>query len=379
MVCGLVSKTPIGRATEVEMSWNRSGCFLLAKQSGAVDVTGKSYYGTSKLHLIQVSVAAGQKEPVELGQVRSVATNVQFWSWNAVQNNSFFVGHGPLPCVMEVWNAVACKPSIKLGEERRNFLRCCHSLPLPPATEPGSKPDRRAKLGLNMAVIGGFGNLPGDVEVWDISKQEIIGLTKLPWTVDLSFSPDAYWLLASTTTPRLRVDNCLKIVRVNGEPVLEKAFDELYQADWRPVPVQHARALSPGRGVYKPKANNTLEGLFKTKKETSSGLFGRVMTGTNEKRSLTATQLGSNATTQTKPARTVPGMVPGMTIPANNNKGIDEVGNDWARMSEMQLAKQAVKLNRQLHRAYDISQKAAIKAQLDAITAECVRRRSQSS
>ncbi|EZG55474.1 hypothetical protein GNI_112300, partial [Gregarina niphandrodes] len=56
-----------------------------------------------------------------------------------------------------------------------------------------------------------------------------------------------------------------------------------------------------------------------------------------------------------------------------------EVGNDWARMSEMQLAKQAVKLNRQLHRAYDISQKAAIKAQLDAITAECVRRRSQSS
>ncbi|EZG55464.1 hypothetical protein GNI_112500 [Gregarina niphandrodes] len=29
MVCGLVSKTPIGRATEVEMSWNRSGCFLL--------------------------------------------------------------------------------------------------------------------------------------------------------------------------------------------------------------------------------------------------------------------------------------------------------------------------------------------------------------
>ena len=93
-----------------------------------------------------------------------------------------------------------------------------------------------------LMAIAGFGNLAGKVDIYDRRT-----LTKLT-TVDASntshyeWSPDGRFLLTATLSPRLRVDNGIKIWHCTGPLVHVQLTDELYQASWRPTPVD---ALPP--------------------------------------------------------------------------------------------------------------------------------------
>lgn len=90
-------------------------------------------------------------------------------------------------------------------------------------------------------LIAGFGNLAGQLDIYDLEKD----YTKLA-TIEASntsvceWSPDGKHILTATTSPRLRVDNGVRIWYVTGEIMYNQDMKELYQICWRPQsPSQH--------------------------------------------------------------------------------------------------------------------------------------------
>ena len=84
-------------------------------------------------------------------------------------------------------------------------------------------------------LIAGFGNLAGQLDIYDLEK----GYAKLA-TIEASntsvceWSPDGKHILTATTSPRLRVDNGVRIWHVTGGIMYNQDMKELYQICWRP-------------------------------------------------------------------------------------------------------------------------------------------------
>jgi len=91
-----------------------------------------------------------------------------------------------------------------------------------------------------LVLLGGFGNLAGKIDVYDRRS-----LTKIS-TIDASnasqceWSPDGKFILTATLSPRLRVDNGIKIWYLLGQLLHVQDCEELFQASWRPTPVDTA-------------------------------------------------------------------------------------------------------------------------------------------
>lgn len=84
-------------------------------------------------------------------------------------------------------------------------------------------------------VVAGFGNLQGSMDIYDRQT----GMRKI-CTIEASnasvceWSPDGRHILTATTSPRLRVDNGVKIWHYTGELMYNSEMDELYNVSWRP-------------------------------------------------------------------------------------------------------------------------------------------------
>lgn len=97
-------------------------------------------------------------------------------------------------------------------------------------------------------MLGGFGNMPGDIALWDVNKRKPLAPTfNAPCTVNVEWSPDSRYLLTTTTRPRLNVDNGYKLWSHRGVLLARKPFDMLFHALWRPAPASafEDRAASP--------------------------------------------------------------------------------------------------------------------------------------
>lgn len=62
-----------------------------------------------------------------------------------------------------------------------------------------------------MFVFLGFGNLSGEIEIWDCKKFEKIGSCKSNSAVSCIWAPDGKKFLTGVLNPRLRVDNNFKV------------------------------------------------------------------------------------------------------------------------------------------------------------------------
>lgn len=60
---------------------------------------------------------------------------------------------------------------------------------------------------LALVVLAGFGNLPGNVEIWDVSKKEKLANIKCPDTTHFEWNPNGEYFVTATTAPRLRIGN----------------------------------------------------------------------------------------------------------------------------------------------------------------------------
>lgn len=205
-----VSEKQFFKGESCIFKWNSLGTSLLALVSTDVDSTNKSYYGETQLYLLDISGLFVQKInlPNE-GPIHEC-------TWSPT-SREFAVIYGFMPAITTFFDS------------RGNEI---HSLPKASRNTISYSPHAKYIL------VAGFGNLPGDVDILDRqNKFTKIASFQASNTSVCKWSPDGRFILTATTSPRLRVDNSIKIWYFNGSLVYFKSFNELNSVDWRFQPL----------------------------------------------------------------------------------------------------------------------------------------------
>jgi translation initiation factor 2A len=89
-------------------------------------------------------------------------------------------------------------------------------------------------------AIAGFGNLAGQMDIYDLENDyRKVATIEAANTTVCEWSPDGKHILTATTSPRLRVDNRIRVWHVSGGLMYNEDMNELYYVCWRPTPVEH--------------------------------------------------------------------------------------------------------------------------------------------
>ncbi len=107
-------------------------------------------------------------------------------------------------------------PLFEFGKRYRNTIRIC----------PFSQ----------SVLIGGFGNLAGEVDLWNLDTHKEQGKTKAYCTVGVEWAPNGKHFISAVLYERVKVDNELRIYNAKGKLVCSEKFGELYSADWKAIP-----------------------------------------------------------------------------------------------------------------------------------------------
>ena len=107
-----------------------------------------------------------------------------------------------------------------------------HAFPLGPRNTVLFSPHGR------FVLVAGFGNLAGQMDIYDLEKDyaKICTIEASNASV-CEWSPDGQYILTATTSPRLRVDNSVRIWHASGPLMYNEDLNELYHVCWRPQPV----------------------------------------------------------------------------------------------------------------------------------------------
>ncbi|KAA8898275.1 hypothetical protein TRICI_006593 [Trichomonascus ciferrii] len=203
-----VSQKTFFKADKIQMKWNKIGTALLVLASTDVDHSGKSYYGETNLYLLGIAGSYDSRVALDKeGTIHGFA-----WSSNS---REFGVVYGYMPAKTTIFDA------------RGNEV---HSFPVAARNTILFSPHGR------FVVLAGFGNLQGTMDVYDRQKQFAkVSTIEAPNTSVCEWSPDGRYILTATTSPRLRVDNGVKIWHYTGKLMYVKEHEELFAVGWRPV------------------------------------------------------------------------------------------------------------------------------------------------
>lgn len=196
------------RADAATFKWNPKGNAVLAQVSTSVDSTGKSYYGQTEVFFMDTK---GRDQRIELPKEGPCYDA----SWSPT-GNEFIIVYGYMPSRATLFDEKG-DPVYDFGTGPRNVV--------------SFSPHGR------YVALAGFGNVSGAVEFWDKNKRKLVGRTELPCTILYSWSPCSRYFLSAVTSPRMRVDNGLHVVRFDGKLVHDQRFGgaDLYQAMFRPA------------------------------------------------------------------------------------------------------------------------------------------------
>ncbi|KAL8725912.1 MAG: hypothetical protein Q9166_007040 [cf. Caloplaca sp. 2 TL-2023] len=204
---GPVSQKNFFKGDKVQLKWNGEGTTLIVLAQTEVDRSGKSYYGETTLYLL--SANGGFDSRIELdkdGPIHDVT-----WSPNSKE---FGVVYGYMPAKTTIFDTRA---------------KATHSFALGPRNTIIFSPHGR------FVLVAGFGNLAGQMDIYDLEKtyQKICTIEASNASV-CEWSPDGKHILTATTSPRLRVDNGVRIWHAGGGLMYNENLQELYHVTWRP-------------------------------------------------------------------------------------------------------------------------------------------------
>jgi len=262
-----ISQKTFFKGDKVQLKWNKLGTSILVLAQTDVDKSNKSYYSETTLYLLSVNGSFDARVSLDKeGPIHDVT-----WSPNSKE---FGVVYGYMPAKTTIFNHRAV---------------ATHSFPLGPRNTIIFSPTGR------FALVAGFGNLAGQIDVYDLEKD----FRKLH-TIEsgnpsvCTWSPDSRYIITATTSPRLRVDNGIKIWHVSGPLMYNEDMVELYHVVWRPqdtdkvaggdplnpVPTPHASAAtylgtvktpSKPAGAYRPPGARGLATPLHFKREDEGG------------------------------------------------------------------------------------------------------------
>jgi translation initiation factor 2A len=199
------------KADRSQIKWNTLGTQVLLLTQTEVDNSNKSYYGETGMYLLSAAGTGSHDCRVTLdkeGPIHDFA-----WSPNSKE---FGVVYGYMPAKTVLFDQ-RLNPLNDFGSSPHNFI--------------SFNPQGR------LMALAGFGNLAGKLDIFDRRTLTKVCSIDAPNTSHCEWSPDGRFLLTATLSPRLRVDNGIKIWHCSGPLVHVQAIEELYQASWRPTPV----------------------------------------------------------------------------------------------------------------------------------------------
>ncbi|KAG5513257.1 hypothetical protein PMAC_001627 [Pneumocystis sp. 'macacae'] len=203
----IVNQKTFYKADNVQMKWNKIGTMLIISTSTDVDKTNKSYYGETNMYILSAIRNYNSKVILDKeGPIHDVS-----WSPNS---REFGVVYGYMPSKATIF------------DHQANII---HSLSLSPRNMILFSPHDR------FVLVAGFGNLQGTIDIYDKEKK----MAKIA-TIEASnssvckWSPDGRHILTGITSPRLRVDNGIKIWHYTGALMYNEEINELYEVLWRP-------------------------------------------------------------------------------------------------------------------------------------------------
>lgn len=80
-----------------------------------------------------------------------------------------------------------------------------------------------------LMLVAGFGNLQGQMDIYDVDMNyKKLCMIEASNSSVCEWSPDGKYILTATTSPRLRVDNGVKLWYFTGELIYHQEIDELY-------------------------------------------------------------------------------------------------------------------------------------------------------
>ncbi|KAK7677087.1 hypothetical protein QCA50_006344 [Cerrena zonata] len=196
------------KADRATIKWNTIGTQVLILTQTDVDQANKSYYGeTGGFYLLSASGNYDCRVTLDKeGPVHDFA-----WSPNSKE---FAVVYGYMPARTKLLDQRA-KPLHDFGTAFCNFI--------------SFNPQGR------LIALAGFGNLAGTLDIYDRRTLNKVTNIDAANTSHCEWSPDGRFLLTATLSPRLRVDNGIKIWHCTGPLMHVQLIDELYQTSWRPA------------------------------------------------------------------------------------------------------------------------------------------------
>ena len=312
-----ISQKTFFKGDKVQFKWNNRGSSILVLAQTDVDRSGKSYYGETTLYLLSTNGAFDARVTLDKeGPIHDVS-----WSPNS---REFGVVYGYMPAKATIFSDRAVQK---------------YSFPLSPRNTITFSPTGR------FVLLAGFGNLAGQIDVYDLEKdyRKVCTIESGNPSV-CEWSPDSRYIMTATTSPRLRVDNGVKLWHVSGGIMYNEDMVELYNVQWRPVapenvapgdplspvPTPHASATaylgtvktpSKPAGAYRPPGARGLATPLHFKREDEGGAAHVVSNGTQN--------VGPNGFG--RPRRAVPGAEPLEASPQIRAvPGAEPVGEDGA-------------------------------------------------
>ncbi|ORM39429.1 Eukaryotic translation initiation factor 2A [Babesia sp. Xinjiang] len=188
-------------AEEGEFFWSNRGNTAILR-TFTNNVKGlSSYYGGNGLYLLQPGKGKHRTvmEPTE-GQAHDI-------SWSRLSNDVLIV-KGTRPAELDMYDGTNGNKLLTFGRNNRNTIR----------RDPFDR----------LVLVGGFGNLSGEIDIWDLKNRRIIAQSKSECAVFCDFAPDGRYFVTATTQPRMRVNNCFKVYSYSGKLIKQVDFDELY-------------------------------------------------------------------------------------------------------------------------------------------------------
>nr|CDS31138.1 eukaryotic translation initiation factor 2A [Hymenolepis microstoma] len=242
--CVAVANKSFFRADTVSLHWSDIGTSLLVLASTKTSDT--SYYGDQTLHFL-TTAKGGDSASVPMpkgGSIHQVLWRPSIGPTARPSDEQFVVCHGSAPASILVFN-IKCEKLYSLGTGAWNKLYFN-----PQGT---------------LLLAGGFGNLDGNVAVWNYDKRQRLAEFSARNTSTLAWLSDGEHIVTAITTPNLRVDNGWTVWHYTGRPVSHEKVEkrdnprfatedlpaatehELYQVIPRPVSVDK---LPPPPKVY---------------------------------------------------------------------------------------------------------------------------------
>lgn len=274
-----ISQKTFFKGDKVQLKWNELGTSLIVLAQTEVDKTNKSYYGETNMYILSANGSFDSRIQLDKeGPIHDVS-----WSPNSKE---FGVTYGYMPAKTTIFNVRAIPQ---------------HSFDLGPRNTILFSPHGR------FVLVAGFGNLAGDMDIYDLEKNfSKVCTIKASNCTYCEWSPDGQHILTAITSPRLRVDNGIRIYHVGGGLMYHEDMTELYHVTWRPqstlvhpltnplglVPTPHPSALaflskqktpSKPAGAYRPPGarGTTTPLLFKREDEGGAAYTNTGVSSTN--------------------------------------------------------------------------------------------------